>query len=277
VTLSEVISASFAFSLYLGRAKGRKPLYREKEASVKDILSYTLPLTFTALALPASQLVESIIIVNILRPICDDATAIYGVFSGCAITLINLPASVTYGLAASIVPRISPLCEKGDYNSAFREVKKSLILTFVISLPFVAALYFFAPLATKTVFRSLTPEQGKLLVTLVKIMSINAVTLSLMQTSSAVLTSLGYPVCGTITSWVSATVRVILSAVLIKFTSLSVCGAAISANCAYLVAVLLNFWYIIRAKQKGRKKNENNSDRTRTKGRLYNTRGKTRA
>jgi stage V sporulation protein B len=275
VTISEVISACFAMSLYLGRGKARKPLYKLREAGIKDILSYTLPLTFTALALPLSQLVESIIIVNILRPVCDDATALYGVFSGCAITLINLPASVTYGLAASSVPRISPLCESKNFSGAFKEVKKATILTFLISLPFVAILYFFAPLATKTVFKSLSQEQSELLIKLVRIMCGNAVTLSLMQTTSAILTSLGHPLYGTVTSWISAAVRVVLSAILIKYTSLSICGAAISANCSYLVAVLFNFWYIIRVKQKWRSNHEDNSDRTGTARRLFNHSRKT--
>jgi stage V sporulation protein B len=281
VTISEALSTIFALFLYFGRVKARKPLYTGREISVKDILNYTLPLTFTALSQPLSQLVESIIIVNILRGVTQEATALYGIFSGCAVTLINLPVSLTYGLAASSVPRISPLCERGEYFSAFKEIKNALFLTFVISLPFVAVLYIFAPLATKIIFRSLNAEQGELLVTLVKIMSVNAITLSLMQTSSAILTSLGKPLYGTISGWASAIARIILSTVLTKYTALSICGAAISSNCAYLVAVLLNFWYIISikrrkiAKRGSDKDNENNSGRTGNAGRILDSGGKT--
>jgi stage V sporulation protein B len=274
VTISEAVSTIFALFLYFGRVKARKSLYIVREISVKDIIKYTLPLTFTALSQPLSQLVESIIIVNILRNVTQDATALYGIFSGCAVTLINLPVSFTYGLAASSVPRISPLCERGEYISAFKEIKNAL--------PFVAVLYVFAPLATKIIFRSLTAEQGELLVTLVRIMSVNAVTLSLMQTSSAILTSLGKPIYGTISGWTSAIVRIILSTVLTKFTALSICGGAISSNCAYLVAVLLNFWYIISIRRKtisrrNNKDNENNSGRTGNAGRILNSGGKTGA
>jgi Na+-driven multidrug efflux pump len=150
------------------------------------------------------------------------------------------------------VPKISPIAESGDIKGAKAQARKCILITLLISIPFAVALYFLAPLAANIIFAALVPEQKELLVTLVKIMAVNAVTLSLVQTSSACLTSLGYPLYGTITGWVTAILRVVLSAVLIKFTSLSVAGAAISANCCYLVAVIMNFCYIIRVKEKSR-------------------------
>lgn len=264
VTISEVLSACYALTLYAGAGRGRKPLFGQAPRGYKEILKYTVPLTFTAIAMPASQLVESIVVVGLLRGVADNATALWGVFSGCAITLINLPVSVTYGLAAASVPRISPLAERGDIAAAKREASKSLLLTLAISLPFAAALYFLSPLAVDTVFRSLQQTEKELLISLVRIMSVNAVTLSLVQTSSACLTSLGKPLCGTVTQWISSALRVALSALLTAFTPLSIVGAAISANCCYLVAVLLNFWYIYRVKAKftGNKQNEDNVDRS---------------
>lgn len=270
VTVSEVLSACYAVTLYAGWGARRvKPLYAARSDGYREILKYTVPLTFTAIAMPASQLVESIVVVAILRGFADNATALWGVFSGCAITLINLPVSVTYGLAAASVPNISPLAESGDMRSAFREVRKSLLFTCLISVPFAVALYFLSPYAADVIFRSLEPAERELLVNLVKIMAVNAVTLSLVQTSSACLTSLGKPLYGTVTQWVSSVVRVALSAALVAVPSLSVAGAAISANCSYLVAVLLNFWYIGRVK--GAK--DGNTHRTWQSKRRYNVFG----
>lgn len=263
VTVSEAVAAAFAYLLYSCRERKRKPLFKVPSADVKSILKYTVPLTFTAIALPVSQLAESIVIVSILRGMTENATSLYGIFSGCAVTIINLPVSVTYGLAAASVPRISPLAEKGDMKGAKRETAKALLITLAISIPCAIALAVFAPLAVRLIFRSLEGGEKTLLIDLVRIMSVNAVTLSLIQTSSACLTSLGRPLLGTVTQWVSAIIRVALSAVLIAFTPLSVSGAAISANCSYLVAVVLNLWYICRVKNKAGDSNENNSDRIR--------------
>lgn len=266
VTVSELISTVIALIWYSGK-RARRPLYNPSRVPYSAIAKYTVPLTLTAIALPASQLVESIVAVRLLKEMTDGATALYGVFSGCAVTIINLPVSVTYGLAAASVPQISPLAEKGDIYGAKQKAYKALFITFAISLPAAIALFAFAPLAVKLIFSSLAAEEKSVLVELVRIMAVNAVTLSLVQTSSACLTSLGRPVKSTVTQWTTAVLRVALTAVLIKCTSLSIAGAAISANCCYLVAALMNFWYIIREKPNGSKLNENNADRLGSNGR----------
>lgn len=270
VTVSEAVSTLIAVYWYR-RNRTVQPLFRVASVSYGAILGYTVPLTFTAIAMPVSQLVESIVAVNLLRNITDGATSLYGIFSGCAITIINLPVSVTYGLAAASVPQISPLAEKGDEEGAKNKAFKALLLTFAISAPAAVALYVFAPLASRLIFSSLGEGEKELLVRLVRIMAVNAVSLSLVQTSSACLTSLGSPIKSTVTQWISAVLRVAVTAVLIAFTSLSISGAAISANCSYLVAGLINFWYIIRYKKKKSREDgsENNVDRIRyARGRL---------
>ena len=259
VTVSEVVSTVIALFWYY-KKRGRQPLFKERAAPYSAIVKYTVSLTLTAIAMPASQLVESIVAVRLLKGVTDNATALYGIFSGCAVTIINLPVSVTYGLAAASVPQISPLAERGEMNAARDKAFKSILITFAISLPAAVALFVFAPFAVKLIFSSLQAGEKELLVEMVRIMAVNAVTLSLVQTSSACLTSLGKPVKSTVTQWTTAIMRVAITAALIKFTSLSISGAAISANCSYLVAALINFWYIIRVTKKG-ERNENNADR----------------
>ena len=270
VTVSEVVTAAFAITLYLSGRSKIKPLYRQKEVSARSIFAYTVPLTLTAIALPLSQLAESIVVVNLLRSSVENATALYGIYSGCAVTIINLPVSVSYGLAAASVPQISPLAAKGDIDGAKRLVRKSLLYTLAISVPSAIALFVFAPLAGRILFSSLGAGELSLLVTLVRIMAVNAVTSSLVQTSAACITSLGKPLHGTITQWVTSVLRVLLSAALVSFTSLSVTGVAISANCCYLVAVIANLCYIKAVKHREGNTDVDNLNRLGNKARRFN-------
>ncbi|MBD5631876.1 MAG: polysaccharide biosynthesis protein [Clostridia bacterium] len=275
VTVSEILSTAFAAVWYF-KKKGKSPLYSAPNVPVSAILKYTIPLTLTAIALPLSQLAESIIAVKLLRQISGEATALYGIYSGCAVTIINLPVSVTYGLAASSVPQISPLAEKGDFAGAKKKAFKALLITFAVSLPAALGLFALAPLATRLIFGSLEAGEKEILIKLIRILAVSSLTQSLVQTSSACLTSLGKPIRSTITQWTTAILRVVLTAVLIKYTPLSINGAAWSANCAYLVATLMNFWYIIRVnngKGKG-KADENYSDRLGGVGRRFKLEGK---
>lgn len=277
VTVSEVLATAIAALWYFKR-RAKSPLYFQPSVPVSSILRFTIPLTLTAIAMPLSQLAESIIAVRLLRGISQEATALYGVFSGCAVTIINLPVSITYGLAASSVPQISPLAESGDMAGAKKKAFKAILITLAVSVPAAAGLFVFAPLATRLIFNSLQAEEKQILITLIRIMAVNAVTESLVQTSSACLTAMGTPIKSTVTQWTTAVFRVALTAVLIKFTPLSINGAAWAANCAYLVATLMNFWYIITVKdKKGGKKNENNSDRVGDFGRRYNAAGESGA
>lgn len=263
VTVSEGISTMVAVHWYF-KKREITPLYSIKRVPYSAIIKYTLPLTFTAIAIPFSQLCESIVAVNILRKLIENPTALYGVFSGCAVTIVSLPISITYGLAVASIPQIAPLAERGDYINAKKRAYKSILMTFIISLPASICLFIFSPFATKLIFSSLSAGEKAVLDNLVKIMSINAVTLSIVQTSSACLTALGYPIKSTITQWITAILRIVLTAILIKYTPLSIQGAAISANCSYLVACLLNICYIIRVnKAREDKQYENNFNKLR--------------
>ncbi|MCH5147791.1 MAG: polysaccharide biosynthesis protein [Clostridiales bacterium] len=253
VTISEALTTGGVVLWYMWR-KERKPLYNPLSVPLSSILKYTIPLTLTAIALPLSQFAESIVAVRLLREMGDNATALYGIYSGCAVTIINLPVSVTYGLAASSVPQISPLAESGDLAAAKKKTFKALLITLLVSAPAAVGLYIFAPLAAKLIFGSLSAQEKTILVDLIRIMAVSSVTLSIVQTSSACITSLGMPIKSTVTQWTTGVLRVALTAVLLKLTPLGIYGAAWSANCAYLVASLLNLWYIVRV---GRKAHSN--------------------
>ncbi len=245
VTLSEAVAAVYAWALYAGAPKPRLPLY-DVGGGYGDILKYTLPLTLTAAAVPLSQFAESVALPALLRAAEGSAASLWGIFSGCALTLVNLPVSLCYGFAAAGIPSIAPLAEGGAHGGARRAAVRAVGATLALSLPCAAALFALCPAAADILFPSLGAGERGLLVTLVRVMSVNAVTLSLVQTSSACLTALGLPLRATAVQWGTSLARVALSVCLVAFTRLGIIGAALSANVCYLVAVLLDFWYIIR-------------------------------
>ena len=253
VTISEVVATIYVALLY-GKEGGKtKPLFKQKTVSIREILRTTLPLTISSLALPASQFLESVVAIRLLRATGLDATTLYGIYSGCAVALVGMPVSVMYGLAVSSVPLVAPAVAKGDFSKAKAYVKKTIALTFLLSLPCAVALYVFCPIASKILFSSLAVDERLLLIKLVRITCINTVTQSLVQTSSACLTALGKPLFSSVSQWFSCLARVGLTALLLTFTNLSIVGVAISANCSYLVAIISNIWYIIRVEKKSLK------------------------
>ena len=250
VTVSEALAAAFMIVWgSIGLRGMPKPLYRERAAvRAGSLLRFILPVAIAAGVLPLSNMIDSIIIVNLIGRYAENATALYGVFSGGANTLVNLPVSLCYGLAAAVIPLVSSLYAKGMAGEAEKKICFALKCTFFVSVPAAAFLFAFPSETCAFLFRSVTGEEGAWLVRLVRIMSFGAVLLSPVQALSACLTGRGKPKIAALSMSVSVAVKIALEFLLVKIPKVSVAGAAIAAICCYFVALLVNLLYSIRDK-----------------------------
>jgi stage V sporulation protein B len=209
-----------------------------------------------------------------------DAVALYGLFSGGAVTMINLPVSVCYGIAAASVPAVSRAATQAKENSQTnalappketlkerknpvrKKVLFSLFLTIAIAAPCAVGLYFFAAPAVKIVFKSLRAEEREIMIALVKAFSISALTLSCVQTLSACLTAQGKPKFSVISMTVAVAVKTAIEFFLLQNPKISVFALAYATNLCYFVAFLLNLIYNLYI-SKARSKRHDHGNRVR--------------
>ena len=241
VTLSELFTLVFLWLAYKKTPRPFAGLKEEGSVTKRQIFSLSAPVTLSAAALPFTGLLESVLIVRLLSRYTSNAVALYGLFTGGAVTLINLPVSICYGIAAVIVPSVSEAKKRGD--NARKKVLYSLFVTLAVSVPSALALFFFSPLAVRILYRALSVPEKTVLIRLVRIFSLSAVTLSATQTLSACLTAQGKPKHSLASVSVASLVRLILDAVLVSNPKISVYGAAISASIGYLVAFFMDLLY----------------------------------
>lgn len=215
--------------------------------SAKSVLKTSVPVTLASALLPLSNLLDSVLLVRLMGRYTDDAVALYGLFSGGAVTLVNLPVSVCYGIAAALVPANA---SSGEDERGGREAKRrlgfALFVTLLVSLPCAIGFAIFAPLAVRLVFGALAPTEQTVLVRLVRVFAVSAVTLSCVQTLSASLTGLGKPARSAHSMLVAVIVKTALEAILVARPTFSVYGAAIAADACYLVAFFLDLWYNLK-------------------------------
>lgn len=239
VTVSEAVALLFLFLRF--RKEPPSPLPLGAPPKAKSVLALSIPVTLSAGLLPLSGLIDSVLVVRLLRAYEQNAVALYGLFSGGAVTIINLPVSVCYGVAAASVPAIAAA------KARRAGVRKKLLfvtgLTLLLSLPCAVGLFLLAEPAVKIVYRSLRAEELETLVSLVKAFSLGAVTLSLTQTLAACLTALGKPSRAAISMAVAVSVKTALNAVLVRDPAFSVYGAVIATNACYLVSSVLDFLF----------------------------------
>ncbi len=248
VSLSEL----FALFLMLFFYK-RTPKEKANEGgrvAFKGILALSIPVTFSASLLPLSSLLDSVLVPRFLSAYTPDAVTLYGLFSGGAVTVINLPVSICYGVAAASVPAVAQAV--AEKRSPKKPLFFALFITLLLSVPAALALYFFAEPVAKIIFRSLQAEELATLTGLVKAFAVSAVTLSCTQTLSACLTAQGKPKFAALSMLLAVTAKTLLYLVWLKNPKISIYGLAYATNVCYLVAFLFNFVYnlIVSRKRK---------------------------
>ena len=245
VSISELFTL-FLMILLFKRVKNNEKFKNERgRYAMKSVLRMSIPVTFNSLLLPLSGLLDSVLVPRFLSAYTTDAVTLFGLFSGGAVTVINLPVSVCYGLAAASVPRVSAAAALGgvERKTVRKRVFSALGLTALISGVAAVGLYLFAEPAAKIIFRSLKGEELQTLIGLIKTFSISAFTLSCVQTLSACLTAQGKPQYAAISMLIAVIVKTALYPVLLKSPEISVFGVAQATNVCYLVAFLLDLVY----------------------------------
>ncbi|MBQ8885070.1 MAG: polysaccharide biosynthesis protein [Clostridia bacterium] len=262
VTFSELAALLLLFFLYKRTPQPYAGLKNAGAFPAKKVLALSIPVTLSSAILPLSGLIESVLIVRLLKGYSENAVALYGLFSGGAVTIINLPVSIAYGIAAASVPAVSAAFAKereGQQTGARRRVLLSLGLTAALGAVSALGLFLFAAPAVKMIFRSLSAGETDTLVRLVKLLSVSALLLSCTQTLSACLTGLGKPKFAAISMSVAVAFRLALDFLLVSRPKISVYGAAIAADVCYLVAFALDLVYNLIITKRSERADDNGS------------------
>ncbi len=251
VSISELVALIIIWVTYRKENKRNLSPKTQNEGgrvAMKSILRMSLPVTIGSILIPVSSLIDSVFAVRLLSVYADNAVTLYGLFSGGAVTIINLPVSICYGIAAASIPSVAKAKAEADQGKiSAKQVKKrwliSLGVTVLVSLPAAVALYFFGGPTVKIIFRSLSADESETMVKLVQIFSLSAFTLSCAQTLSACLTAQGKPQHSALGMALGMAVKTVAYAFLLKNPQFSVFGLAYATNLGYLVAFLFDLLY----------------------------------
>lgn len=241
VTLSEAAAFAGLWVCYKKSVKNAPAVfYRDKkqfDRRLKTVIKYVVPITLAGIVLPLSQVADSFLIINFLSVYNENPTALFGLFSGVATTIINLPVSVCYGIAATAVPSVSGAETE---NEKRRNSARCVALTLAVSVPAAIACYAFAPLILKILFGRLSAEDIAVATKLVRILSAAVILASLLQTCNAILIGKGKLYLPTAGMAAGVSVKTVLTAILVKNPRVNIYGGAIALIACYFVADLVN-------------------------------------
>ncbi len=252
--LSVTISEIFALFYLAVRTKGerRGGLMRARPVTGTDVLFAALPVMAATSLLPLSQTADSVVLVRLLSGYTPEAVSLYGLFTGSALSLVNLPAAACCGLAAATVPSVSGCFARGEYEEGKNRALYALFLTLILAVPCALGLFFLARPIVSILYPRLSEGETETLVLLVRLLSVSAVSISGTGTLASCLTGMGRARSAAVSMLLAVCVKFFLQWTLVKNPLFSIGGAAIAANACYLVAFFLDLYYTVK-KERGRK------------------------
>lgn len=157
-------------------------------ATWRELWHFGLPVTVSRVVGAVSLALEAVLIPQRLQvagyPL-RQATALYGQFSGIALTLLHLPTVLTLSLATSLVPAVAEASARKQARVMASRIRDALRLTVVGGLPFTVLYVLFPEQLTYVLFAN--AQAGKIL----RVLAWGGLFFYLQQTSTGVLQGLG--------------------------------------------------------------------------------------
>jgi len=214
---------------------------------IKHLLLIAIPITLGATIMPVMQLVDLAIVMPRLNSIgiVEQANDFYGLLTGYAQTLINLPQTITAAVQISLVPAVASFAIKKDYSGLEKTVQNGLRVGLIIGLPCSVGLVVLA----QPIMQLLYPMQLETVEMTGKILSIlgwGVVFLSTFQISTGILQGLGKQVIPARNLAIGATAKAVLTYVLVGIPTLNIMGAAIATVSSYMISSVLNYFSLLK-------------------------------
>ncbi len=245
VSLSEAAALLYLMLRVRGAECG--PSLSARRTSGSEVFFSALPVMASAGLMPLSRTADSVLVVRLLPQSSVRAVSLYGLYAGGALSLVSLPATACYGLAAASVPAVSRACARGDGAEAQHRALWALFLTLLLSLPCALGLFFLARPVVSLLYPALAAGDRETLVSLVRLLSVSAVSIAGVDTLAACLAGMGRAKHAALSMLLAVTLKFLLQWWLVP--ALSVIGAAVAANASYLVAFFLDLFYTVRKKR----------------------------
>lgn len=245
VSISELLALIFLSVYYLFSRKNKCSAMLGSRQISHQLFSNAFPITLGNLAGPLTAIIDSLLIVNLLRNIgfnSDKATSLLGLQSGIVDPIINIPIVLSISIAASLLPNLANLFVKGESKAVKQTIEKAFQITLSVALVCAVCFVIFG----KQILMFLYGKNlnGSELITASKLLflgGINLLFLSLVQVSSGMLQGMGKQNLTVKTIVFGSIIKIVLTIGLVSVKQVNILGAMISGGVSYLVVFALNY------------------------------------
>lgn len=168
------------------------------------------------------------------------ATALYGMYTGKAITLFNMPLSMVVALGMSVVPVIAGAMAKNDRLYARNTINIAIKITMLFSVPCAIGMYVLADPILQVVF------QTGAAASMLQKLAVSIVFVSVLQITTSILQAYGKTVIPVVNMIIGGIIKVIVNYNLVAIPEINIDGAPIGTMICYFTVVVLNMFWVIK-------------------------------
>lgn len=218
---------------------------------IRTITMVVTPFILSTAVFNLSSVVNSKLYVDVMPGILGtDSTEAYnnyGIFSGMAQTISNIPIAFASAMASAMIPSVAAQIAAEKYEEARGKIAVAVKSTMVISIPSAVGLLVLAKPVTSVLFPSQSEETLTFAGYLLMSLSLSVVFYALSTLNSSILQGLGKVNTPIVNAAIALGVQSLLVYVLMRYTNLDLYSLTI-ANTAYSgMMCLLNQWAVRRA------------------------------
>ncbi len=252
VSASEFIALIVITIEYIFFNKKQKFLpYNNSDITIKNILSTALPITFSSMIMPITILVDSFLIVNLLKSInfsVNEATNLYGILTGVVNSLINLPVVLSLSVATMVIPIVSKLYKNNNQLQVAQKSSSAFQLALLIAIPCFFVFCVYPDLIINFLFKNGLKvgeiDEFYVASTLLRIGSISIIFIALVQIATTILQSINKAKIPIYTMIGSCLLKIALTIILVLIPNINIYGAIISSVVCYGVCALANMFIL---------------------------------
>lgn len=250
-TLATVFSFIYLYGCYF---KSKKDIWKEILSSteqkqeriraiIKTIFWVAMPISISSLLSAMTRTIDAFTVVKSISNFIEveEAKIQYGILTGKVETLINLPFSFNIVFATTLIPAISSAVAKGDYKTAKKKMKFSILATCIIGVVCSLTFFVFAELILKILFPKASSGANML-----KLSSWSIIFVVLTQTITGAMQGLGKLKTIIISLSIGCIIKLILNLVLLQMEEIGIYGAIIANIASQIIVCAINIVYLIK-------------------------------
>lgn len=251
ITVVELLALLYMVIRYFLKKKEFESLFSLSDNRIqsgtslcKTLIGISIPITISACIVPLAQFVDSALMVKRMGVAGLDkatATALYGIFSGMVIRLINIPTALALAISMSLVPAISAVKARNDTKAIVRESNNGIRYAFLIGFPCALGMSVLAKEILGFFYvDTLSSDNLQTAAELLTFSGLTVVLFTVVQATTSILQALHKQNIPMITMVFGVAVKIILNYFLIAIPEINIHGGPFASIACYSIAMIPN-------------------------------------